>query len=95
MKLRFAFVLLALTAPLFASKEKPVIGLSLATLKEERWQRDRDTFIAEAKKLGASVIVQSANSDDVKQVRDIESLISRKVDVLVVVPHVALDAFRG
>jgi D-xylose transport system substrate-binding protein len=89
MKLRAAFALLFLLAgaTAFASREKPVIGLSLDTLKEERWQRDRDTFIAEAGKLGATVIVQSANSDDTRQVRDVESLISRKVDVLVIVPH--------
>jgi D-xylose transport system substrate-binding protein len=87
MKLRLVLALLALTTAAFASKEKPVIGLSLDTLKEERWQRDRDTFIAEAKKLGATVIVQSANSDDTRQVRDVESLISRQVDVLVIVPH--------
>lgn len=73
--------------PVFASKDQPVIGLSLDTLKEERWQRDRDLFAAEAEKLGAKVIVQSANSDDTRQNRDIESLISRGVDVLVVVPH--------
>ena len=83
----FAALLLAATAAAFASKEKPVIGLSLDTLKEERWQRDRDTFVAEARRLGATVIVQSANSDDTRQVRDVESLISRKVDVLVIVPH--------
>ncbi len=77
----------ALVATAFASKEKPVIGLSLDTLKEERWQRDRDTFTAAAEKLGATVIVQSANSDDTRQVRDVESLISRGVDVLVIVPH--------
>lgn len=77
----------AFALPVFASKDKPVIGLSLDTLKEERWQRDRDLFIAEAEKLGATVVVQSANSDDTRQVRDIESLISRGVDVLVVVPH--------
>jgi len=89
MKLRFVTALLSLTlaSAAFASKEKPVIGLSLDTLKEERWQRDRDTFIAEAEKLGAKVIVQSANSDDTRQVRDVESLISRNVDVLVIVPH--------
>lgn len=89
MKLRLTLALwiLAGAVSAFASKEKPVIGLSLDTLKEERWQRDRDTFIAEAKKLGATVIVQSANSDDTRQVRDVESLISRKVDVLVIVPH--------
>src|SRR3954468_2297236 len=78
---------LVMAPAVFASKEKPVIGLSLDTLKEERWQRDRDTFVAEAGKLGATVIVQSANSDDTRQVRDIESLISRGVDVLVIVPH--------
>lgn len=70
-----------------ASKEKPVIGLSLDTLKEERWQRDRDIIVAEAAKLGAEVIVQSANSDDTRQVRDIESLITRGVDILIIVPH--------
>ncbi len=89
MKIRLLSTLLTLglTATAFASKAKPVIGLSLDTLKEERWQRDRDTFIAEAQKLGATVIVQSANSDDTRQVRDVESLISRQVDVLVIVPH--------
>src|SRR5205809_5047696 len=89
MKIRLlpVVLLLAFTPALFASKEKPVIGLSLDTLKEERWQRDRDTFIAEAEKLGAKVVVQSANSDDTRQVRDVESLISRGVDVLVIVPH--------
>ena len=71
----------------FASKEKPVIGLSLDTLKEERWKSDRDTFVAKVQALGAEVIVQSANSDDTRQVRDIEALIAKGVDVIVVVPH--------
>jgi D-xylose transport system substrate-binding protein len=87
MKLRLATLLLAIATSAFASREKPVVGLSLDTLKEERWQRDRDTFSDEVKKLGGTVIVQSANSDDTHQVRDVESLISRNVDVLVIVPH--------
>ena len=84
---RLALIFIALATGAFASKEKPVIGLSLDTLKEERWQRDRDTFTAAVEKLGGTVIVQSANSDDTRQVRDVESLISRGVDVLVIVPH--------
>ena len=84
---RLLVLFLTLAATALASKDKPVIGLSLDTLKEERWQRDRDTFTAEVLKLGATVIVQSANSDDTRQVRDVESLISRGVDVLVIVPH--------
>lgn len=80
-------LLLTLAGLASASPDKPVIGLSLDTLKEERWQKDRDIIVEEAKKLGAEVVVQSANSDDIRQVRDIESLITRGVDVLVVVPH--------
>ncbi len=87
MKTRLILLFLAVTTAAFASKDHPVIGLSLDTLKEERWQHDRDTFTGAAEKLGASVVVQSANSDDTRQVRDIQSLISRGVDVLVIVPH--------
>jgi D-xylose transport system substrate-binding protein len=65
----------------------PVIGLSLGTLQEERWQRDRDRFVARAEELGARVIVQSGNSETARQLQDIESLLSRGVQVLVVVAH--------
>lgn len=63
------------------------IGLSMDTLKEARWQSDRDRFVARAQELGAEVLVQSANSDDAKQIADVKALITSKVDVLVVVPH--------
>ena len=68
-------------------RAKPLIGLSLDTLKEERWQHDRDIFVESAGKLGADVLVQAANSDDTHQIQDVQALLSRKVDVLVVVPH--------
>jgi D-xylose transport system substrate-binding protein len=64
-----------------------VIGLSLDTLKEARWQRDRDLMIARAKSQGAEVLVQSANSDDARQISDVAALLTRHVNVLVVVPH--------
>lgn len=67
--------------------DKIVIGFSLDTLQEERWERDRDLFVERAKELGAEVNVQSANSDDAKQIAQAENLISQGVDVLVVVPH--------
>ena len=63
------------------------IGLSLDTLKEARWAKDRDAFVTRAKELGAEVTVLSANSDDTRQVADVESLITSKVDVIVIVPH--------
>ena len=63
------------------------IGLSMDTLKEERWQRDRDLFVARARELGAEVLVQSANGDDKAQVQQSENLLTQGVDVLVVIPH--------
>lgn len=66
---------------------KIVIGFSMDTLEEERWQKDRDLFVAKAKELGAEVKVQAANSDDAKQIAQAENLISQGVDILVVVPH--------
>ena len=75
-----------LALPAYASKEKPVIGLSIDDLRVERWARDRDYFIEAAKKLGAEVSVQSADGDSAKQVAQIENLISQKVDAIVVVP---------
>ncbi|MEK6320831.1 MAG: D-xylose ABC transporter substrate-binding protein [Acidobacteriota bacterium] len=63
------------------------IGFSMDTLKEERWQRDRDLFVARAKELGADVDVQAANGDDRVQTQQAENLLTQGVDVLVVVPH--------
>lgn len=63
------------------------IGLSLDTLREERWQRDRDIFVARATELGAEVLVQTANNDDAVQMQQAENLLTQGVDVLVVVPH--------
>lgn len=65
--------------------KKTRIGLSLGTLKEERWLRDRDAFVQRAEELGAEVLVQSGNNDGLRQIQDIEALISREVDCLVVV----------
>jgi D-xylose transport system substrate-binding protein len=63
------------------------IGLSLDTLKEARWARDRDAFLKKAAELGANVTVLSANSDDNRQAQDVASLITSQVDVIVIVPH--------
>ena len=63
------------------------IGLSMDTLQEERWQRDRDYFIEHARELGAAVSVQVANSSDDLQLQQCQNLITQDVDVLVIVPH--------
>ncbi len=67
--------------------KKPLIGLSLDTLKEARWQSDRDMIVKHVKELGADILDTAANSDDSVQIGDVEKLITNKIDVLIIVPH--------
>ena len=76
----------------FAADAKIRIGLLMDTLKEERWQKDRDLIVAHAKKLGAEVLVQSANGNDLLQNSQAENLLTQGVDVLIVVPHNGVTA---
>ena len=61
------------------------IGLSFDTFVLERWQRDRDAFVARASELGAEVNVQNANGDVEEQIAQIEYLIEKDVDVIAVI----------
>lgn len=70
-------------------QERVRIGFSMDTLQGERWQRDRDLFVAHARTLGAEVMVQAAGGDDYLQLAQAENMLARGVDVLVVVPHSA------
>lgn len=70
-----------------AGASKKLIGLSLDTLKEARWASDRDLFIAKCRELGYEVKVQSANGDDVQQIRDVEQLVTLGCRTVVIVPH--------
>ena len=72
--------------------QKVKIGLSMDSLRVERWQKDRDIFIAEAEKLGAEVIVQSADGDERRQNAQAENMITQGVDVLVVIPKDSVAA---
>jgi D-xylose transport system substrate-binding protein len=64
-----------------------LIGFSMDTLKEERWQRDKELVEKHAKELGLQVSIQVANSDDNLQIKQAENLLTQSVDVLIVAPH--------
>ncbi|MBQ8527088.1 MAG: substrate-binding domain-containing protein [Lachnospiraceae bacterium] len=69
-----------------AAAEEPIqIGMSFDSFVIERWQKDRDVFVAEAKTRGAEVNVQNANGDLAEQISQIQYLIGKKVDVIVIV----------
>jgi D-xylose transport system substrate-binding protein len=64
-----------------------LIGFSMGTLQEERWQRDRVEFLKRADELGATVDLEASNNDAAKQISQIEGMILKKVDVLVIAPY--------
>ncbi|EPO1786733.1 D-xylose ABC transporter substrate-binding protein [Cronobacter turicensis] len=63
------------------------IGMAIDDLRLERWQKDRDIFVSKAESLGAKVFVQSANGNEEMQMSQIENMINRGVDVLVIIPY--------
>jgi D-xylose transport system substrate-binding protein len=67
--------------------EQVKIGFSMDTLKEERWQRDKDLVEKRAKEIGAEVNVQVANGSDSEQIKQAENMLTQGVDVLIVAPH--------
>ncbi|MBM7716105.1 D-xylose transport system substrate-binding protein [Bacillus thermophilus] len=64
--------------------DKIVIGLSLGTMKEERWQREIDMAKAYAKEHGFEILVQSADDDASKQVKQVEDMVTKGIDVLLI-----------
>lgn len=90
MKLKNLFTLIAAGLLVFshqAQSKELRIGMSIDDLRLERWQKDRDIFVNKAKELGAKVFVQSANGDDSTQISQIENMINKNIDVLVIIPH--------
>ena len=72
----------------FSGMAKEVkIGMAIDDLRLERWQKDRDIFVAKAEEKGAKVFVQSANGSEETQIAQIENMINRGVDVLVIIPY--------
>ncbi|MDH2925068.1 xylose-binding protein [Nicoletella semolina] len=89
MKLKTALLSAITTLSLFSTPalaKDLTIGVSIDDLRLERWQKDRDIFVKKAESLGAKVFVQSANGDATTQISQIENMINKNIDVLVIIP---------
>lgn len=90
--MKIKHILLAVCASLalsgnMANAKDIKIGMAIDDLRLERWQKDRDIFVNKAESLGAKVFVQSANGNEETQMAQIENMINRGVDVLVIIPY--------
>lgn len=72
--------------------KKIKIGFAMATVKEERWQRDRDAFEAHCKKMNVECVITVADNNSSRQANDVDNLLTQKVDVLVIAPQEATEA---
>ena len=63
------------------------IGFSMDTLKEERWQRDKQLVEKHAAELGADLSVTVADGSDDRQNKQVEDLLTKGIDVLIIAPH--------
>ncbi len=70
--------------PVFAA-DKVTIGVSIRSLSEERWARERILMEEKSKELGVNVVFTDANNDEFVQNSQIENLIARGVDALIII----------
>lgn len=75
-----------------AAGKKIKIGFAMDTLKEERWQRDKDAFEAHCGKMNVECVITVADNKADKQANDVENLLTQGIDVLVIAPHDATQA---
>ena len=66
--------------------DKIQIGMCFDTFVLERWLRDRDVFVSTATDFGAEVNVQNANGDAEEQRKQVQYLIDKGMEAIVVVP---------
>jgi D-xylose transport system substrate-binding protein len=72
--------------------KKIKIGFAMATVKEERWQRDRAAFEARCKELNVECPITVADNRADKQANDVDNLLTQGISVLVIAPQDATQA---
>jgi D-xylose transport system substrate-binding protein len=71
---------------------KIFIGFSMDTLKEERWTRDKLHFEERCKELNVQCEITVADNSEERQANQVDNLLTKGIDVLVIAPHNAQQA---
>lgn len=82
----------AMPAPDGAPQKRLRVGLSLSSMSEERWHRDLENMVEQARAMGIELIIQVTMNDQQQQIFNIEQLVTLGADVLIVVPHDSFGA---
>ena len=68
------------------AQEGPQVAFLLATLQEERYQKDLKYFETRAKELGLRTITLAADNDNARQIAQVEDVLTQGAKVLVIQP---------
>jgi len=63
------------------------VGVSWSNFQEERWKTDEAAMKSQLEKLGAKYISADAQADSSKQISDVENLIARGCDALIILAY--------
>ena len=63
------------------------VGVSWSNFQEERWKTDEAAMKAQLEKLGATYISADAQADSSKQISDVENLIARGCNALIILAY--------
>jgi D-xylose transport system substrate-binding protein len=77
----------AFAAAASSAGEAIAVGVSWSHFQEERWKIDEASLVAALRESGARYLSADAQSSAEKQVADLENLVARGADVLVVAAH--------
>jgi D-xylose transport system substrate-binding protein len=81
-----AALLLAVGCRRSVDPTHPKVAFLLSTLQEERYQKDKAYFEAEAKKRGLTPFTLAADNDNARQLNEVEDALARGAKVLVIQP---------
>lgn len=77
---------LAALAPVARAADQPKVGFVLATMNEERYQKDKAYFEEAAKKYGVKVVFAACENSERTQAAKVENLLAKGVKALVLQP---------
>jgi D-xylose transport system substrate-binding protein len=88
MKIRLFVICAILSGLVFNSctKKKPLVGFMLPHTTIQRYIVEKEEFTSKINALGGEVIFYDAGNDDQKQMKQLDSLLERNIDVLVLDP---------
>jgi D-xylose transport system substrate-binding protein len=73
-------------------KSEIKVGFMLPNIKTERYQAERDVFLAKGKELGVQVLFAEADNNEEKQIQQLQVMLKDGIDILVLDP---VNRFRA